>query len=605
MLFQKQGRDGYKPATISKVTPEGLMTDWFVFLSEYENTVGFAFDSTSNFRSNLFISEFTTNKLLEIDPDGNLSEFASGFSFSSHPDHWHLASRIAFGPDVAMYVSDGGAGTVWRIAPILGELDRIEITGPDEVAENSSVQYQAIAHYDDGSSSDVSTSATWSVVESDAPASIEEGLLQTDDVQMSQAITLRAEYSQSGVTVETDKVVTILAICPSGFALEFDGQNDQVNCGNLGITEPVTILMWLKPDDTLSDRRILGQLPETGNVAGSMAIKAIGDAHDIYVWNKYSWQKIVDLPSYWGDRWHHLAVVFRDDGSVVGFFDGIEQLNAISSFDFGSLSIGLGVKYQHYGKTYDGLMDEIAIFNRSLSAEEIQANMHRRLGGPEDGLVAYWGFDEGDGQVVHDSSLNANDGRLGSTPDVDDSDPAWVESDAPVGICNNVAVDIKPGGCPNPLNLNSRGVLPVAVLGSQDFDATTIDPGSIFLEDVPTIRSSYEDVSAPLVQGGECECTDAGPDGFIDLAVNFKTQAIVEELLIKTGGELVEGQVLEMKLTGQLYDGSVITGADCVVLVGNVPKWLAAGISDINEDGIVDMLDLSAVTKQWLEFSQP
>ncbi|MHC4648611.1 MAG: hypothetical protein ACYTBJ_24405, partial [Planctomycetota bacterium] len=37
-----------------------------------------------------------------------------------------------------------------------------------------------------------------------------------------------------------------------------------------------------------------------------------------------------------------------------------------------------------------------------------------------------------------------------------------------------VAVDIKPGSCPNPLNLASRGVLPVAVLGSEDFDVSSI-----------------------------------------------------------------------------------------------------------------------------------
>lgn len=50
-------------------------------------------------------------------------------------------------------------------------------------------------------------------------------------------------------------------------------------------------------------------------------------------------------------------------------------------------------------------------------------------------LVGYWGLDEGTGQVAADSSLYGNDGMLGSTPEVDDSDPVWVESDAPVGIC--------------------------------------------------------------------------------------------------------------------------------------------------------------------------
>ena len=38
-----------------------------------------------------------------------------------------------------------------------------------------------------------------------------------------------------------------------------------------------------------------------------------------------------------------------------------------------------------------------------------------------------------------------------------------------------VFVDIKPGSCPNPLNTGSKGVLPVAIAGTVDFDVTVID----------------------------------------------------------------------------------------------------------------------------------
>jgi hypothetical protein len=61
--------------------------------------------------------------------------------------------------------------------------------------------------------------------------------------------------------------------------------------------------------------------------------------------------------------------------------------------------------------------------------------MHERLTGDEVGLVGYWDFDEGQGQIVYDLSGNGNDGQLGSTPEVDAGDPAWIESDAPIGRC--------------------------------------------------------------------------------------------------------------------------------------------------------------------------
>lgn len=71
-----------------------------------------------------------------------------------------------------------------------------------------------------------------------------------------------------------------------------------------------------------------------------------------------------------------------------------------------------------------------------------------------------------------------------------------------------VSVDIKPGSCPNPLRLPKvgseiMGKLPVAILGTQDFDVTKIDPASIRLTregvegEVAPIRSAYGDAATP------------------------------------------------------------------------------------------------------------
>ena len=59
--------------------------------------------------------------------------------------------------------------------------------------------------------------------------------------------------------------------------------------------------------------------------------------------------------------------------------------------------------------------------------------MHRKLRGDEDGLVGYWDFDEGVGQVAGD--VKGNDGQLGDVDIPDNSDPNWVDSVPPVGIC--------------------------------------------------------------------------------------------------------------------------------------------------------------------------
>jgi len=125
-----------------------------------------------------------------------------------------------------------------------------------------------------------------------------------------------------------------------------------------------------------------------------------------------------------------------------------------------------------------------------------------------------------------------------------------------------VALDIKPGSCPNPLNVKSKGVLPVAILGSEDFDVGMIDVATIRLEGVAPIRSNYEDVATPVIDGQECECTTEGPDGYLDLTLKFRTQDIVDAL-----GEVVNGKVFLLTLTGELSDETSIEGTDCIRVI--------------------------------------
>jgi hypothetical protein len=125
-----------------------------------------------------------------------------------------------------------------------------------------------------------------------------------------------------------------------------------------------------------------------------------------------------------------------------------------------------------------------------------------------------------------------------------------------------VPVYIKPGSCPNPLNIKSKGVLPVAILGTPDFDVNTIDVNSIILNGVTPIRSAYEDVTAPS-ELEPCDCESLDPDSFEDLVLKFDKQAIIETL-----GDVQDGDEIEVTLTGDLLDGTAIVGIDCVVIKG-------------------------------------
>lgn len=134
-----------------------------------------------------------------------------------------------------------------------------------------------------------------------------------------------------------------------------------------------------------------------------------------------------------------------------------------------------------------------------------------------------------------------------------------------------VPLDIKPGSCPNPLNTRSRGVLPVAVLGTEDFDVSDVDLASIELVGVSPLRISRGDVASPVepfTGKASCnECSEEGGDGFDDLLLKFDRQELISAIEAALGRPLQDGECLFVTLSGRLVDGTGIQGEDVVVIL--------------------------------------
>jgi hypothetical protein len=146
---------------------------------------------------------------------------------------------------------------------------------------------------------------------------------------------------------------------------------------------------------------------------------------------------------------------------------------------------------------------------------------------------------------------------------------AWAVHDGDIGAAPEpvrVPIDIKPQSCPNPINVKSQGVLPVAVLGTAAFDVTTINPVSIRVAGVPALRWALEDVASPFTPlNGEMDaysCAAFGRDGIKDLTLKLDTQQVAAAL-----GDVHDGDVLLLPLTGHLLNGTPIQGQDVVVIL--------------------------------------
>jgi len=108
-----------------------------------------------------------------------------------------------------------------------------------------------------------------------------------------------------------------------------------------------------------------------------------------------------------------------------------------------------------------------------------------------------------------------------------------------------VPTDIKPGTSPNTMNLRSRGMIPIALLTTPTFDATTIDVDSLRFgatgQEIAAVRAVQDDVDG---------------DGDIDLLVFFRSQ--------DTG---IDCDTLFTYISGTTQSGAPIAGTDSVAVV--------------------------------------
>jgi len=121
----------------------------------------------------------------------------SGSYFNGLIDDVRICNRVLSAEEIQqLYLSGWG--------DVLG----LEIIGPGRVRENCQVQYNAIAHYDNNNTIDVTNLANW-LVEPNNIADVEFGLLQTEDINIPQDITIYVQYTVAGVSFEEEKMVVV------------------------------------------------------------------------------------------------------------------------------------------------------------------------------------------------------------------------------------------------------------------------------------------------------------------------------------------------------------------------------------------------------------
>ncbi len=181
-----------------------------------------------------------------------------------------------------------------------------------------------------------------------------------------------------------------------GKGFEFDGDGDYIELDyseqlNFERNDPFTISAWIikKGNSTGDTQAILGRYDLGSNYRGYQFM-VLRDAFSQFPRNALG----LDFVSSWytdairvhtaqdtvlDDQWYHVAVTYNGNSTAAGFqlyIDGVDyttttKLNSLSATTKNNLNPRIGDGYD--GDFLNGTIDDIMIFNRNLSKEEITA----------------------------------------------------------------------------------------------------------------------------------------------------------------------------------------------------------------------------------------
>ncbi len=186
----------------------------------------------------------------------------------------------------------------------------------------------------------------------------------------------------------------------ASYSVESPGYSEIPDHADLNPTEAITLEAWVAFDaGSVGCQTIIGKGYEAGYWLGycNGALRSWigGINHDTEI----------QRPT---GRWVHVAVT--SDGAVRRhYFDGalVSQTNESGALlaNANALRIGGDVDWP---KAFTGVIDEVRLWDRVRSPEEIRSTMRMALEAPVDGLVAVWNFGPNDALGNHSGDIHGD-----------------------------------------------------------------------------------------------------------------------------------------------------------------------------------------------------
>jgi hypothetical protein len=199
-------------------------------------------------------------------------------------------------------------------------------------------------------------------------------------------------------------------------ALAFDGVDDYVSVGTARspqIERDQSLMLWFRPEGAASgaadDLQILFTLRRSGWSGIALALDHdMPLAYSVFGRRDSARSTTALKPG----EWHHLAYVTSGTAATLYLDGAVTATGDEPATNRTPIQAFVG-SFDGYRDMFHGAIDELRVYDRTLTAEEIAAIATGMRPDDAENLVIYLPFDEADGSRSYDRSGLGNDAELG------------------------------------------------------------------------------------------------------------------------------------------------------------------------------------------------
>jgi len=404
--------------------PPDLLNNWTHFVYVFNRTTNqvTAYINGTLQNSNVDISSVTGS----ISNTSNLKiGYGTGWKTHGFIDEFkiypyaHTADQVL--QDYNQYANSIGGGSSSLSNGLVGYWKMDESSGTSVADASGNGNNGTLTNAQEAGTSDASGNTTTTLIDSDG------SLSTTDDAY--NGMILRFTAACGSITSGTERVINdytgssktftvanAWASTPNSCAYEirhqiegkfgnaqkFDGTNDYVSIAHSDTLDSseFTISTWVK---------------RTGAGTGSNQFIVLKNAMYGLSWNGtilryYDNAYHNSTVALTQDQWYHITLVHANDKTYL--YSNGELNSSDTNIGTPNLSYNAVLEIAKQGIDYfQGVVDEVRIYNRALSASEVQA-LYTWAPGP----VGYWDLNEGSGTTAYDKSTNSLHGTLTNGP---------------------------------------------------------------------------------------------------------------------------------------------------------------------------------------------